>query len=355
MPKTTTSSNARPQKTFAKYRTPLTKLPNLVENQILSYKDLTEKGIVEIFREFSPLRDYSEKKFDLEFISFELSPAKYDEVYAKENKLTYEAPLRARVKLSNKILNTVKEQEIFMADFPLMTVHGTFIINGVERVVVPQLARSFGVFFDSEETKGKRYFGAKIIPSRGVWIELGTEPDGGVYVRVDKKRKFSAIALLRIFGFTSDDAIKAAFKDHEIAGPLMATLVDRDEVKTLHDAYIEIYKRLRDGDLATPENAKEYIDSIISPERYDLSPVGRFRFNKRFGKSIDQKDKEAQRRTLSKEDMVDIITHIIELNHNPNAVEDDIDHLGSRRVRYVGEMMAQKIRTGMMQMKRNSG
>ena len=356
MPKTTTSTTSvgvRPQKTFAKYRKPLTKLPNLVENQILSYKDLTEKGIVEIFREFSPLRDYSEKKFDLEFISFELSPAKYDEVYAKENKLTYEAPLRARVKLSNKILNTVKEQEIFMADFPLMTIHGTFIINGVERVVVPQLARSFGVFFDSEETKGKRYFGAKIIPSRGVWIELGTEPDGGVYVRVDKKRKFSVIALLRVFGFSSDDQIKNAFKDHAIAGPLMSMLVERDEVKTLHDAYIEIYKRLRDGDLATPENAKEYIDSIISPERYDLSPVGRFRFNKRFGKSIDQKDKEAQRRTLSKEDMVDIITHIIELNSNPNAVEDDIDHLGSRRVRYVGEMMAQKIRTGMMQMKRN--
>lgn len=356
MPKTTTSFvsvGVRPQKTFAKYRKPLTKLPNLVENQILSYKDLTEKGIVEIFREFSPLRDYSEKKFDLEFISFELSPAKYDEVYAKENKLTYEAPLRARVKLSNKILNTVKEQEIFMADFPLMTIHGTFIINGVERVVVPQLARSFGVFFDSEETKGKRYFGAKIIPSRGVWIELGTEPDGGVYVRVDKKRKFSVIALLRVFGLASDDQIKNAFKDHAIAGPLMSMLVERDEIKTLHDAYIEIYKRLRDGDLATPENAKEYIDSIISPERYDLSPVGRFRFNKRFGKSIDQKDKEAQRRTLSKEDMVDIITHIIELNSSPNAVEDDIDHLGSRRVRYVGEMMAQKIRTGMMQMKRN--
>ena len=356
MLKTTTSSTSvgvRPQKTFAKYRKPLTKLPNLVENQILSYKDLTEKGIVEIFREFSPLRDYSEKKFDLEFISFELSPAKYDEVYAKENKLTYEAPLRARVKLTNKILNTTKEQEIFMADFPLMTIHGTFIINGVERVVVPQLARSFGVFFDSEETKGKRYFGAKIIPSRGVWIELGTEPNSDVYVRVDKKRKFSVIALLRVFGLTSDDQIKAAFAHHDVAGPLMNTLVERDEIKTLHDAYIEIYKRLRDGDLATPENAKEYIDSIISPERYDLSPVGRFRFNKRFGKSIDQKDKEAQRRTLSKEDMVDIVINIIELNHNPNAVEDDIDHLGSRRVRYVGEMMAQKIRTGMMQMKRN--
>lgn len=344
----------RPQKVFSKYREPLTKLPNLVENQILSYKDLTEKGIVEIFREFSPLRDYSEKKFDLEFISFELSAPKYEEVYAKENKLTYEAPLRARVKLTNKILNTVKEQEIFMADFPLMTVHGTFIINGVERVVVPQLARSFGVFFDSEETKGKKYFGAKIIPSRGVWIELGTESDGGIYVRIDKKRKFSAIALLRVLGLTTDDQIKKAFEGHEVAGPLMSALVERDEIKTIHDAYIEIYKRLRDGDLATPENAKEHIDSILSPERYDLSPVGRFRFNKRFGKPIDPKtDKDAARRTLSKEDMIEIINHMIELNNNPNAQEDDIDHLGSRRVRYVGEMMAQKIRTGMMQMKRN--
>jgi DNA-directed RNA polymerase subunit beta len=341
-------------KTFSKYRDPLTKLPNLVENQILSYKDLTEKGIVEIFREFSPLRDYSEKKFDLEFISFELSAPKYDEVYAKENKLTYEAPLRARVKLTNKILNTIKEQEIFMADFPLMTVHGTFIINGVERVVVPQLARSFGVFFDSEESKGKRYFGAKIIPSRGVWIELGTEADGGVYVRIDKKRKFSVIALLRVMGLTSDESIRAAFEGKEEAQALISALVERDDVKTIHDGYIEIYKRLRDGDLATPENAKEYVDSILSPERYDLSPVGRFRFNKRFGKPTDAKtDKDAARRTLSKEDMVEIINHMIELNSNPNAEEDDIDHLGSRRVRYVGEMMAQKIRTGMMQMKRN--
>ena len=351
MPKTL--ETVRPQKTFAKYNEPLTKLPNLVENQILSYKDLTEKGIVEIFREFSPLRDYSEKKFDLEFISFELSAPKVDEVYAKENKLTYDAPLRARVKLTNKILNTTKEQEIFMADFPLMTVHGTFIINGVERVVVPQLARSFGVFFDSEESKGKRYFGAKIIPARGVWIELGTEADGGMYVRIDKKRKFSIIALLRVFGLATDEQIKKAFANNELSGPLMSTLVERDEVKTLHDAYIEIYKRLRDGDLATPENAKEHIDSIISPERYDLSPVGRFRFNKRFGRSTDIKDKEAQVRTLSKEDLIDIINHIVELNNNPNAQEDDIDHLGSRRVRYVGEMMSQKIRTGMMQMKRN--
>ena len=352
MPKT--HRKELPVKTFSKYREPLTKLPNLVENQLISYKDLTERGIAEIFREFSPLHDYSEKKFDLEFISFELSPAKYDEVYAKENKLTYEAPLRARVKLSNKILNTVKEQEIFMADFPLMTIHGTFIINGVERVVVPQLARSFGVFFDSEESKGKKYFGAKIIPSRGVWIELGTESDGGIYVRIDKKRKFSVIALLRVMGLATDDQIKKAFEGRDFALQAISALLERDEVKTIHDSYIEIYKRLRDGDLATPENAKEYVDSILSPERYDLSPVGRFRFNKRFGKPIDPKtDKDAARRTLSKEDMVEIINYFVELNNNPNAEEDDIDHLGSRRVRYVGEMMAGKIRTGMMQMKRN--
>lgn len=353
MSKSTKTQIKLPQKTFSRYREPLTKIPNLVENQIASYKDLTERGIAEIFREFSPIRDYSEKKFDLEFVSFELSSPKYDEYFAKENKLTYEAPLRARVKLTNKILNTVKEQEIFMADFPLMTVHGTFIINGVERVVVPQLARSFGVFFDSEESKGKSYFGAKIIPARGVWIEIGTDADGGMFVRIDKKRKFSIVALMRVMGLATDDQIRNAFKDHEVSSSYINAILERDEIKTIHDAYIEIYKRLRDGDLATAENAKEHIDTILSPERYDLSPVGRFRFNKRFGGSVDMKDKEAQRRTLSKEDLVKIINNIVELNNNPNSEKDDIDHLGSRRVRYVGEMMSAKIRTGMMQMKRN--
>lgn len=341
---------ARPQKTFSKYREPLTKLPNLVENQLFSYKDLIEKGITHIFKEFSPIRDYSEKKFELEFLSFEISAPKYDEVYAKENKLSYEAPLRARVKLTNKIVGSIKEQEIFMADFPLMTVHGTFIVNGIERVVVPQLVRSFGVFFDAEENKGKRYFGAKIIPSRGVWIEIGTESDGGIVVRIDKKRKFSIFALLRVLGLQTDEQIMNAFESEQ-SKKLIASLLERDEVKTLHEAYTEMYKRLRDGDLATAENAKEYIDSILGGERYDLSPVGRFRFNKRFGKPID--GKEAQRRTLSKEDIVDIVNHVIALNNNPNAEEDDIDHLGSRRVRYVGEMMEAKIRLGMMQMKRN--
>ena len=151
----------RQKKYFAKFKEPLVELPNLVETQVNSYKWLVLTGLAEVFKEFSPIRDYSEKKFDLEFTSFELSAPKHDEYFAKQNKLSYEAPLRARVKLTNKTQNSSKEQEIFMADFPLMTTHGTFIINGVERVIVPQLARSFGVFFNSQEIKGKNILGPK--------------------------------------------------------------------------------------------------------------------------------------------------------------------------------------------------
>lgn len=340
----------RDKKYFAGYRKPFTATPHLVENQTNSYKWLIEKGLSEVFKEFSPISDYSDKKYQLEFTGFELSAPKFDEFFAKDNKLTYEAPLRARVKLTNKVLNSSKEQEIFMADFPLMTDHGTFIINGVERVVVPQLARSFGVFFDSEEIKGRKYFGAKIIPARGVWIEIDTEADNLMYVRIDKKRKFGIVSLLRAFGFGTDEQIVAAFKS-ETAKKIIAECAAKDSSKNLSDSYVEMYKRLRDGDLATPENAKEYITALFSEARYDLSLVGRFRFNKRFGKTLEGKDVE--RRTLSKEDLVEILEHVVMLNTTPNAVEDDIDHMGSRRVRYVGEMMQQKIRVGMTQMKRN--
>jgi DNA-directed RNA polymerase subunit beta len=339
-----------PKKTFGKHRESLTTLPNLVENQLLSYKNLIERDMPEIFKEFNPISDYTGKKFDLDFLSFEISEPKYDEVYAKDNKLTYEAPMRAKVRLHNKVLNTTKEQEIFMSDFPMMTVHGTFIVNGVERVVVPQLARSFGVFFDTEEIKGRRYFGAKIVPNRGVWTEILSETDNNVIVRIDKKRKFGIVPLLRAFGYVSDDQIIKAFVSDN-AKSIVKELLEKDAIKNTHDAYIEIYKKLRDGDMATAENAKEYFDSLFSTQRYDLSPVGRFGFNKRF--NMPTTGKESERRTLSKEDIVKIIEHIIDLNADPESVEDDIDHLGSRRVRFVGEMMAAKIRVGMTQMKRN--
>ena len=341
----------RPQKFFGRYKKPLIEFPNLIEAQVKSYKWLVEEGIKEVFKEFSPIMDYSGKKFQLEFTSFSLGESKADEHDTKINKISYQGSLKARVKLTNKILGTVKEQEIFMSELPLMTPHGSFIINGVERVIVPQLARSFGFFFTESESKGKRYFGAKIIPARGVWIEVESESDGAIYVRIDKKRKFPVTALLRVMGYSSNEMILKEFEGNEIQTETLKACLAKDVAKTLNDAYIEIYKRLRDGDMATADNAKEFIDSLFTSERYDLSPVGRYRFNKRFDKSMEEA--ELARRTISKEDLVAVIMNIIALNNDPLAKSDDIDHLGQRRVRFVGEMLQQKIRTGMMQIKRN--
>ena len=340
----------REKKYFSKYKKPLVPFPNLLETQMTSFEWLVETGLKEVFKEFSPINDYSGKKFQLDFVSFSLGEAKYDEHYAKANKLTYEGQLKARVKLLNKTLGGHKEQEIFLADMPLMTAHGTFIINGVERVIVPQLARSFGIFFTEDEVKGKKHFGAKIIPARGVWIEIETDTDGTLVVRIDKKRKFPIISLLRVLGLTTDAEILKAFKGTPEEAVIKAG-IEKDPAKTLQESYIEIYKRLRDGDLATADNAREFIDSLFSTERYDLSPVGRFRFNSRFEKSMDAK--EMERRTISADDVVSIITHVVTLNADPNAKADDIDHLGQRRVRYVGELLQQKVRVGMTQIKRN--
>ena len=345
----------REKKYFARYKKPLVPFPNLIENQLTSFSWLVESGLKEVFKEFSPINDYSEKKFQLDFTSFVLSEPKFDEEYTKINKLTYEGNLKARVKLLNKGLGTSKEQEIFMADVPLMTKHGTFIINGVERVIVPQLTRSFGVFFTEQELKTRRYFGAKIIPARGVWIEIESDTDGAIYVRVDKKRKFSIASLLRVLGLEKDEAIMKAFSDKaEFSEETLKAIkisLEKDPAKTMSDSFIEIYKRLRDGDLATSENAREFITALLSSERYDLSPVGRFRFNKRFEKSMD--DKEMERRTISADDIVSIVHNIVVLNNTLHAKADDIDHLGQRRVRYVGEMIQQKFRMGMSQIKRN--
>jgi DNA-directed RNA polymerase subunit beta len=326
-------------------------MPNFVEPQLTSFKWLVEQGLKEVFEEFTSIKDYSEKKFQLDFTGFELSQPKYDEYYAKDNKLSYEAPLKVRIKLKNFILGTEKEQEIFMADFPLMTSHGTFIISGIERVIVPQLARSYGVFFTATDVKGRKLFGAKVIPSRGAWVEIESDADGMMYVRIDRKRKFPVSTLLRVMGAETDSDIIKLFDADPNGKASIEKTVAKDHAKTVDEAYIEIHKRLRDGDLATAENAREFINSIFDAERYDLSRVGRFRFNKRFNKKLSEKDLE--RKTLSLDDFVTIISHIAHLNNTPHSVEDDIDHLGSRRVRFVGELFQQKIRTGMAQIKRN--
>jgi len=345
------ATKVRPQKHFAKYKNPLVEFPNLLETQLASYKWLLEEGLKEVFKDFSEIKDYSEKKFQLDFTSFSVTPAKNDENHCKVNKLSYEGPLKARVKLLNKTLGSSKEQEMFLADLPLMTSHGTFIINGVERVIVAQLARSFGVFFVDQEIKGKRYFGAKVIPARGIWIEIESDVDGAINVRIDKKRKFSIISLLRVMGFDTDESIIAAFQKNDIDRKGIKTCLEKDTSKTATQAFVEIYRRLRDGDMATADNARDFVTALISKDRYDLSPVGRFRFNQRFGKKMDPVTLEE--RTLSKEDLVSIISYVFELNSSPLSKADDIDHLGQRRVRFVGELLQQKIRVGMTQIKRN--
>lgn len=339
------------KKYFKRFKEPLAPLPDFVVSQINSFKLFIEEGLKEIFQEFSPIKDYSEKKFELKFVRFELGEPKYNEYYAKENMLSFDAPLRAIVKLKNKTTDTEKEQEIFLADFPTMTDHGTFIINGIERVIVAQLARSTGVFFNVEESKGKRYFGAKIIPSRGAWVELESDSDDALYVRIDRKRKFPVTSLLRILGAHFDRDMFSLFANNSFAKSVIIASLAKDPATTVDEAYIEIHKKLREGDPATVDNAKEYINSIFSAERYDLSRVGRHRFNQRFGKLIN--DTEMQQRTLSLDDFVTVVSHIITLNNTPGAEPDDIDHLGFRRVRYVGELLGQKVRVGMSRMKRN--
>ena len=344
-------STPKEQKTFAKYREARVQLPNLVEPQLKSFQWLVEEGFKEVFKEFSPIRDYGEKKFDLYFVSHELGEPQFGEYYAKQNMRTYEAPLKCVVRLKNKTLGTETEQELFLADFPMMTDHGTFIINGVERVVVPQLARSSGVFFTSQLIKGNTYFGAKIIPGRGVWIEIESEADKAIYVRIDRKRKIPVTSLLRILGARFDKDMTDLFSRIPHSKEWIENTLEKDPAKNTQDAFIEMYRRMRDGDIATPEAAQEFVESVLSTERYDISEVGRHRFNQRFNKPMTPA--ELGRRTISLDDVVSIVSHIIELNHDPEAVADDIDHLGFRRVRFVGEMMQQKIRVGVSRMKRN--
>lgn len=341
----------REMKYFSKYKDPLIDVPNLVENQIDSFEKFINGGLQESIMEFSPILDYSEKKFELKFLDFIIEHPEFDEYHARENKETYEARLKARVSLYNKTLDSTKEEEIFLTEIPYMTPHGTFIINGIERVIVPQLARSYGVFFTMDDHVKGPFFGAKIIPARGAWIEFESNKDGAIYVRIDKKRKFAATALLRIFGLESNDDIMAAFEGDEVALKQIKDTLAKDSSTDKQKAYADVYKRIRDGEVASPDALVEYFEAIFGETLYDLSEVGRFHFNKRFEKELPKKGVYEQ--TLNVEDLVTIIKHIAALNVDPKGKADDIDHLGSRRVRFVGELLEQKVRQALSQMKRN--
>jgi len=332
-------------KNFSQYVSALP-LPNLIELQKQSYDWFLKEGLKELFDEVSPIGDFTGRDIELYFGDYYLDEPKFDEVTSKEKNVTFEAPLRVRVRLVNEKSGDVKEQEIYLGDFPLMTDRGTFIINGIERVVVSQLIRSPGVFFTSEILRGRRYYGAKVIPNRGAWLEFETDSNNVIWVKIDRKRKVAATSLLRAFGYETDDDIRALFKDVETHSSVNYTeeTLGKDIATNEGEGLKEVYKRIRPGDLATVENARSLIHSMFFRfDRYDFGRV-----NRRFNMNLPN---TKENRTFRREDLVAIIGEIISLNINQNPA-DDIDHLGNRRVRAVGELIQNKFRIGLTRMER---
>ncbi len=345
------SITALEKKYFSKYKQPLAETPELIEVQLKSFDWLLKDGLTELFKEFSPIKDYAEKEFELDFVGFTIEEPKHDEYYAKANSMSYEASLKVQVRLKNKVTKETKEHEIFLADFPLMTNHGTFVVNGVERVIVSQLARSFGAYFTMNIYRGKKNFGAKIIPNRGAWIEMETESDGAIFVRIDRKRKVAVTTLLRIFGLSTTEDILDAFKKVKFGDvDYIRQTLEKDETKSSDEAFIELFKRIRPGELATVQNAKELLEAMFNESRYDLSKVGRYKLNQRLGFPMDNVKNEP--RVITKDDLIAVISEIIKLNDNPMAEADDIDHLGNRRIRAIGELLQERLRVGMTRMRK---
>lgn len=343
------------RKVFSKHQAEKFEAPNLLQVQTDSYRWFLDVALKELLKEISPIEDWTGNELELYFKDFKLDEPKYDERQAREKNISFEAPLRVTVLLKNKTNKDEQEQEIYLGDFPLMTSRGTFIINGVERVVISQLIRSPGVFFSyTRSSRAKRLFGAKIIPSRGAWLEFETDSNGAINVRIDRKRKIPATAILRAFGIGKDEDIKKLFTDvdtHPDMKYIISTIV-QDPSSTADEGLIEMYRRIRPGDRATVDNARQMIHNMFfNFSRYDLSRVGRYRMNQRFSKNYDL-DKE-ENRYLKVEDVIDTIREIIRLNNDLAARQDNIDHLGNRRVKTLGELLQDKLRLAFSRMERN--
>jgi DNA-directed RNA polymerase subunit beta len=335
-------------------------MPNLIRIQTDSFDWFKNQGLQELFEEISPITDFTGKNMELRFLDYHFGEPRYSVLECRQRDMTYAAPLRVRVQLLIKETGEIKESEIFMGDFPLMTENGTFVINGAERVVVSQLVRSPGVYFTAAEdpNTGRQLFGAKLIPNRGAWLEFETSNRDVLSVKVDRKRKIPVTILLRSIGLSDDDQIFEAFKnantnpDHDY----IRSTIDKDGTHAQEDAIIEFYRRLRPGDPPTKDNAESLLNSLLfNPRRYDLAKVGRYKLNKRLG--LDESVVSLDNRVLTNDDLIRIVEHMIELNNieldpTKTARADDIDHLGNRRVRAVGELIQAQFRVGLLRMER---
>ncbi len=329
-------------------------LPDLVAIQTNSYDWFLKEGIRELLDEVSPITDFSGKKLELHFLEHSLGEAKHDPDKCRSKNLSYEAPLKVHVQLINKESGEIKEQDVFLGPVPLMTPEGSFIVNGIERVVVSQIVRSPGVFFSKSKNKmaamGNMH-NAKIIPKRGAWLEIETDKKGVITVKIDRKRKIPVTSLLRVFGYDTDKKILDLFKDviKDPVNDYILLTLEKDPAKTVDEAYKAIYKKIRPGDLATPENARNLIESMFFDyKKYDMGPVARYKINRRFDLKTPN---EIKYHTFQVDDFILILKHLIKLN-NGEVQADDIDHLSNRRIRPVGELVQNKFRVGLLRTER---
>jgi DNA-directed RNA polymerase subunit beta len=326
-------------------------LANLVNHQNKSFQWFVDEGLGELLAEISPIDDYTGAKLSLVFKDYHFEDPIMAEADARENNVSYEAPLKAKVELTNKVTGEVKEQEIYLGNFPWMTTRGTFVINGAERVVVSQLIRSAGVFFIADQHGTSNLYGAKVIPGRGAWFEFETASAGGLFVKIDRKRKIAVTTLLRALGM-NEASMREAFK-HVDTGKLsyLQATLDKDPTRGQSDALIEVYRRLRPGDLATVDNAKALIENMLyNFKRFDFSRVGRYKINKRLDMDIPN---TIENRVMRLQDLVAIVAELIRLN-NTQEPADDIDSLANRRVKLVGELVQRQFRIGLLRMERNT-
>jgi DNA-directed RNA polymerase subunit beta len=333
-------------------------VPNLIELQLQSFRWFIDKGLRELFDEISPIKDFTGKVMELQFLDYEFGEPKYSEEECRTKDLTFSRPLYVNVELLIKETGEIQRQRVYMGDYPWMTDLGTFVVNGAERVVVSQLVRSPGVYYSELEDpgSGRMLFSAKVIPNRGAWLEFETNNKDQLWVKVDRKRKIAATTLLRAVGYETNDEIAALFApvDVDPEHPFTANTLEKDVTRTPAEALIEVYKKLRPGDPPTGDNARALVEGLFfNFRRYDLGRVGRYKFNKKLDGAAARMGIELDResRTITREDIAAIVGHLIECNRGLHP-KDDIDHLGNRRIRANGELIQNAFRIGLLRMER---
>lgn len=335
-------------------------LPDLVGHLKSSWRKMVNSDLGDIFSEVNPIDDYTGEKLSLSFKDYHFGEPKISDKEAIRDNADYTAPLYANVELVNRTTGEVKEQELYLGEYPWMTDRGTFVINGSERVIISQLIRSNGVYFDAEQVGDQRYYGARIMPSRGAWFQFETDSHGVIWVRIDRRRKMPVTTLLRALGYSTNTAINELFaKTNHGEVDYIKETIAKESSRTTNEALIDVFQRLRPGDLATVENARQMIErSFFDFKRFDMGKVGRYKLNRR----LDNIKKDLgmptglaetnENRVLLLDDLVAIINEIIRLN-NTQEPADDIDAFYNRRVRLVGELVARQFRVGLLRLERN--